>query len=729
MQRHGSLLIACAYLVALAITPAASASTPSTVPRYDHIFVIVEENHGFHDVIGNPAAPNLNALADRFGLATNYFGVSHPSEPNYVGLLGGNVFGVASDDAYWINTLDKPSLISQLDGAGVSWKAYLQASPYPGYEGVCYPYRCNGSPDIDPLYVSKHDAIQNYTTSRNPADWSRQVPIEQLDDDLASGRIPTFGYIIPDECHDEHGDPPYCLDSGNPFDPQDQHLVAFGDAYLGKLVAGITGAAFWPTGNNAVAIVYDEGDDNSGCCDSTPGGGQVAAIVVTNHGPRAVKDDTAYNHFSLLRTVQLSLGLGCLEFTCDVANVKPMAPLFQVTGSRAVRTRALDVPNFPTPSPTPDEPVTYTSHTESSDGWTVVPAPVVGTNDNSLGAVAAAASNDAWAVGNFLPDTPSSNQDATLSLAMHFDGTHWVSTPTPNAGPNFNTLFGVAAADRHAWAVGVHLNKGFQARGLIESWDPESNGWRVVSHPQPGSERDLLFGVAALSASDVWAVGEQQSANGMFGTLVEHFDGRRWQVVPSPNPGRSGNHLYGVLALEPDDVWAVGQRNDADNPDHELILHWDGARWKVLASASHGSASAALYGVLADRGTLWAVGETTDATAGGHPLVEHLAEFDSTPDIVQLPSAGSIWTTLWGVAASDGLAWPVGTFVNLATDNNVRLVLRGDNGRFSVVNAPNPGSKTNILSGATAVADTIWAVGHFTDDGSRQPLIERHQAP
>lgn len=176
--------------------------------------MIVEENNGFHDVIGNPAAPNLNALARTFGLATDYFGVSHPSEPNYVGLLGGSTHGVNSDDAYWTHEVHAPSLISQLDHAGISWKAYLQGSPHPGYQGICYPAKCNGAPDSDPLFVSKHDGIQNYISSLNPRDWSRQVPLGELPGDLASGDVPRFNYVIPDECHDMHGDPPYCLDGG-----------------------------------------------------------------------------------------------------------------------------------------------------------------------------------------------------------------------------------------------------------------------------------------------------------------------------------------------------------------------------------------------------------------------------------------------------------------------------------------------------------------------------------
>src|SRR6516165_12255730 len=191
------LLLVCGLLAAVSSTPAI-ADTSSAVPRYDHIFVVVEENHGLTDVIGNPAAPNLNALAQQFGLATNYFGVTHPSEPNYVALLGGNTFGIADDNPYFLNAVNKPSLISQLDEAGITWKAYLQGLPHPSYKDICYPARCNGTPDADPLYVSKHDAIQNFTTSLNPHDWSRQVPLEQLDDDLSSSKVPAFGYIIPD---------------------------------------------------------------------------------------------------------------------------------------------------------------------------------------------------------------------------------------------------------------------------------------------------------------------------------------------------------------------------------------------------------------------------------------------------------------------------------------------------------------------------------------------------
>ena len=86
VSRSVRSLLALAVAAACAVSGMSSAlasPAPPTSGHYDHVFVIVEENHGFTDVIGNPAAPNLNALASQYGVATSYFAVSHPSEPNY----------------------------------------------------------------------------------------------------------------------------------------------------------------------------------------------------------------------------------------------------------------------------------------------------------------------------------------------------------------------------------------------------------------------------------------------------------------------------------------------------------------------------------------------------------------------------------------------------------------------------------------------------------------------
>jgi hypothetical protein len=711
------VLFTCAAAGAALVAGGVSNASASPPPTYDHVFVIVEENHSFTDVIPNPAAPNLNALAAQYGVATNYFGITHPSEPNYVALLGGSFFGIQDDNPYWMtaNTINSPNLMSELDAKGVSWKAYLDGSPHAGYKGMCYPVKCNGSPDIDPLYVSKHDAIQNFIPARTTADWARQVPIGQLSADLASGNVPRFGYVIPSECLDMHGDPPYCIDSGNPFDPQDQHLVSVGDQYLGQLVSGITGAGFWAAGNNAVVVIFDEGDDNAG------GGGRVASVVVTSHGPRAISDANAFNHYSLLRTLQNNFGVGCLANSCSAA---PMNQLFTLTGSAAQAFAPLAQASWPTPTPTPKEKQTYTTLTPSSGGWSVVNSPLLGTNDNSLGAVAASAPNDVWALGNFVPDTATSNQDATITLASHWDGNKWKAVETPNTGVNYNTLFGAAASGGQAWGVGVYVNGAFQARALIESWNGKT--WSVVSNPQPGTQRDILFSASATSPSDAWAAGEQQGADGKFMTLVEHWDGSSWSVSASANPGDAGDSFYGVFARSASDVWAVGQSLSSSGTDRALIEHFNGTSWSVVAAPAGSGFASSLYSITGSEHSLIAVGETDSLTDGSRPFVE---TFNGVSwQIATLPAgAGSQFSALWSAAAGDGTTWAVGTQFDVATGNMHTLVLRGNEQGWTIVQTPNPTGATddNILAGVVSTGDGFWAVGHYKDNG-RKTLIERN---
>jgi hypothetical protein len=638
-----------------------------------------------------------------------------------VGLLGGNTFGVNSDDPYWKNrVIDKPSLITQLDHAGISWKAYLQALPHPDYQGICYPAKCNGAPDSDPLYVSKHDGIQNYTSSHNPFDFSRQVPIGELARDLRDGAVPRFSYVIPGECHDMHGDPPYCLDSGNIFDPQNQHLVAVGDAYAGQLIAEITHAAFWHKANNAILITFDEGDNSAGCCDANPGAGQVATIVITSHGVRGVRDASPANHYSLLSTIQHAFGLGCLQFTCDTKHVQPLTKLVAVTGSRPIATRVLPELRWPTPTPgSPREPRSMTTLAPSGGGWTVQRTQLLGTNDNSLGAVAGSSPRDVWAVGDFLPDAKNSNQDATLTFAEHYNGVKWSAVRTPNLGPNFNAFYGVAAKNGWAWAVGERLNAEYQDRALVEVW--HGGRWTIADNPQPGLQRDMLFGASAVSPSDVWVVGDREGGNGLFETLAEHWNGHSWSVARTPDPGSTGNHLYAVDAVARDNVWAVGQRLGTQAPDQPLVEHWDGQRWSVVSTPVSTVASVMLEGVTVSGGQVWVDGEA-DSPNAGRPIIEHLQ--NGHWSIANLSGVGSIWTMLYGIAVTGNTVWATGTFVNPVTDNNEVLVLRGVNGHWSADPAPNPGSGSNILGTVTAIGGQLWTAGVYDTGGSNLPLIE-----
>src|SRR5207249_2791426 len=95
--------------------------------------------------------------------------------------------------------------------------------------------------------------------------------------------------------------------------------------------------------------------------------------------------------------------------------------------------------------------------------------------------------------------------------------------------------------------------------------------------PNPGSMFNNLMAVSTVSTNDVWAVGSYRNSGGPDQTLVEHWNGTQWTVVPSPNSEPSYNYLFGVAVVAANDVWAVGTYNGYGG--RTLILHWDGAQW------------------------------------------------------------------------------------------------------------------------------------------------------
>src|SRR5215472_1230233 len=248
-----------AVALAAAMAPIAMASAASPFPSYNHVFLILDENLSYSQVIGSPDAPEVNALASDYGIASHYTGVGDPSEPNYVGMLGGSTFGISDDNPYFWpgHTQSQPNLLSQLEGAGLTWKAYLQGIPYAGYRGYCFPAKCLGIPDSDSLYRAKHNGIVNFANMQTPAEFAKQVPFSQLATDLASGNVPNFNYIIPDECHDMHGAPPWCTDSAKAGSVDENWLIATADAVVGNTVNEITSSPVWQSGNNAIVLTSD----------------------------------------------------------------------------------------------------------------------------------------------------------------------------------------------------------------------------------------------------------------------------------------------------------------------------------------------------------------------------------------------------------------------------------------------------------------------------------------
>ena len=686
-------------------------------PQYNHVFLIILESEGTKAVIGNPDAPIMTALANDYGLATNYSGVGDPSEPNYVGMLGGDTFGITTDDPYWFpgNTINAPNLMSQLDAAGKTWRGYFQNMPYPGYRGYCFPDKCNGIPDADTQYVAKHNGIVNFVNLQNPTDLGKMFPFTQFSADLQAGTTPNLSYIVPDECHDMHGAPPWCVDSGPTTSVQQSFLIAQSDAFVGSIVNEITSSSLWQSGNNnAIVITFDEGSSATS---------NVGTIVITSHGPRGVTDKTSLNHFSLLASLEQTFGLSCLANACT-ANL--MTPLFAVTGSTSI-------PALPPPFVFPTSTDTISAQGTGKAGsavslngvttWTQVPAFNFGNQDNILAGVSAASASDVWAVGAYSPGLNS----PLNTLAQHFDGTRWTAFPLPNVGAQQNILQAVSMpVPGKAWAVGDYISGKFQQQTLIEHF----NGavWSVVPSPSPGALQNILYGVAAITDTDVWAVGASEDANNLWHTLTEHWDGSTWTIVNAVDAGSNGNQFYAVKALATNDVYAIGQQANSAFPGVALIEHWDGTAWSVVAGPADSSASALPLGITANSSALTVVGEQETDTA---PYTSYVVSGAPTSLAIQsTPMMGTGENDPFAVTiANDTSTWVVGWAINPTSDLHDPLVLQRSGGAFSLVSVPNPsnGGDSGFAAVTTVPGGGMWAVGvTSTSKSNYSTLIEFH---
>ena len=308
--------------------PASADSTRPDLKNWQHVFVIMMENTGFDSLAGNPNAPWTNSALATYGSATNYFGVTHPSQPNYVAITA----GVTGNDNDNDETLNVPNLADQIEASGRTWKSYNQS--FSLCNGNTLAHACG-----DQLYERKHNPFVSFADIQNdPARLANVVDLSQLDADLASGNVPSYSFIDPDQCHDMHGrSTAGACNFGNV-----QGLIATGDAFLHDTVTKIMSSPAW-NGNSVIFVQWDEADftgggfngfgDDSGCCDSISGqgGGHVVSLVISHSNHAPVTSSTAYNHYSVLRTIEDGWWLGCLGAACDTANVPSMAAL---TGPR-----------------------------------------------------------------------------------------------------------------------------------------------------------------------------------------------------------------------------------------------------------------------------------------------------------------------------------------------------------------------------------------------------------
>jgi phospholipase C len=289
-------------------------------------------------------------LARTYGLETNYSGVTHVSLPNYLAATSGSNWGSNSDDVAQAPLLNHENIADQLDGAGVSWKAYMENLPSPGDTIASTP---------DGLYVRKHDPFLMYPDIyTNAARADNVVPLSQLTTDLSTNRVPQFVWISPNDCNNMHGGATGCPFPNSPTDPAQATLYQDGNSFLKTWVSAIMNSKAW-TGHSAIFVTWDESsfadeapfgpNDTSGCCDApllpaTPpnpatggggdlaggtlyGGGHVPMIVIQRNGVRGVTDDAPANHYSLLQTIEQNWNLPFLGNASDTVQVQSLAPL------------------------------------------------------------------------------------------------------------------------------------------------------------------------------------------------------------------------------------------------------------------------------------------------------------------------------------------------------------------------------------------------------------------
>ncbi|MBV9310052.1 MAG: hypothetical protein JOZ73_04430 [Solirubrobacterales bacterium] len=337
------------------------------------------ENHGFHQVVGNRAdAPYITKLAKQYGVATNYHGVTHPSLPEYLAAISGSFQGIWDDckagaavkcapeefvptsgDATASASLtpaqiasasatahmfSSKTIVDQLESAKLTWKAYMQSMPSPGSE-VEYAPVINGT--TVKLYAQKHNPFMYFSRINSPGKrrLSKVVPLEgRLGNDLATGHVPNFVWISPDQCHDMHGisastaaliHMPKC---GFPTSGLDHGAIQLGDAFVKAMVHTITSSKAWKTTDSSLVIVWDENDYSGysggpgspvGLNNVVLGGGDAPLIVINSNSKKHKTSSTPADEYTLLSTIEKLWHLGCLLNTCSPATSGSLESLFK----------------------------------------------------------------------------------------------------------------------------------------------------------------------------------------------------------------------------------------------------------------------------------------------------------------------------------------------------------------------------------------------------------------
>jgi len=313
-----------------AVSPAPLEPPASQVGELDHVVLVYMENKGYDDIVGSPYAPYLNSLINAYGFANDYHGLTHPSLPNYYPIIGGTDFGLTYNCGTPCIDVET-TLVSNIEDAGKTWSGYAQSMPAPGTLEPTGDY----SPEELPFYA--FSSIAN-----DPARAALVKPLEQMATDFASPETaPNFAWFAANE--DFNGEGPVDFPWGmlkfaiGQLEPKHPYNVPALDQFLSETVPVVINSATWndPTRKSALFVTFDEdnnntslgigNDDNHIVMVVIPSPGAIEAGM--RGGPFVVS--SYYNHYSLLRTIEDSLGLPTLTNNDKYAN--PMSE-FWVAG-------------------------------------------------------------------------------------------------------------------------------------------------------------------------------------------------------------------------------------------------------------------------------------------------------------------------------------------------------------------------------------------------------------
>lgn len=376
----------------------------------------------------------------------------------------------------------------------------------------------------------------------------------------------------------------------------------------------------------------------------------------------------------------------------------------------------------------------------------VVPSPNVGIYDNGLRAAAAVSATNSWAIG--YTSAPAVVGSVHRTLVEHYNGIAWSIVASANAaGSITDDLFALAARSASdIWTVGNFFNGNTGGTNTLAlHWN--GLAWTLIPTPVARGLDDELFGVSVVpSTATAWAVGYYQDFSNKYATLINFWNGSRWIIVPSPNVGPTGSQLFSVTALSATNVWATGAYVDSFYQFRTLVEHFNGITWNVVPSPNldtqYGQDNNFLYRTAAIPGTadVWAVGAAVldvPSSAGGarstQPLSEEWngARWTIVPNPLLLPYQGNYFAT---VALSRTQAWAVGYQTAPTTPFDQTLVERWNGARWTILPSPNVGSLASDFAGLaaapiTATLSHVWAVGqygsgNYTSPGPTRTLIE-----